>query len=279
VAASARGVIVLGPDVAGGEETKTGGGLTRRLPGLRLRHQTLDRLGDVQRELRQVHKRLLMLEGRAAITVHSPALQDERFLAAAAAVRKRTKLDQDRLWILWQAVRNTAALELPILEGGSYRGGSAWFLAYAVRERLGRELPLDAVDTFEGHPSESITAQDHEYHGAGRFGNVSYERVREYLSDFALATVHKGEFSAVAPTLEHERYGLVHLDMDLYLPTREGLAFCASRLSPGGVVVVDDFGSPKSPGIQQAVEEFLAAEAGFQGWHPHTEQAILVRVR
>jgi O-methyltransferase len=250
----------------------------RRLPGLRLRYETLDRLGDVQREVRQVHKRLLTLEGRAAITVHSPAQQDERFLAAAAAVGNRTKLDEDRLWILWQAAWNTATLELPVLEAGSYRGGSAWFLARAVHERLGHELPLDAIDTFEGHPEEAITPSDHAYHGAGRFGTVDVERVREYLSEFALATVHQGEFSAVAPTLAHERYGLAHLDMDLYQPTREALAFCAARMSAGAVVVVDDYGSPKCPGIQQAVEEFLAAEPGFQLWHPHTEQAVLVRV-
>jgi O-methyltransferase len=250
----------------------------RRVPGVRLRYQTLDQLGELQRELRQVHKRLLMLEGRATITVHSPARQDARFLAASTAVARRTKLDEDRLWILWQAAWNTAPLELPMLEAGSYRGGSAWFLARAAEERLGHELPLDAIDTFEGHPQEVITESDHEYHGPGRFGGVDYERVCEYLSEFALATVHKGEFSAVAPTLAHDGYGLAHLDMDLYQPTRQALAFCASRMPAGAVVVVDDYGSPKCPGIEQAVNEFLAAEPGFQPWHPHTEQAVLVRV-
>jgi len=261
-----------------GDDTTTRPGLLRRLPGLRLRYQTLDRLGQLQGELRRVHKRLLMLEGRAAITVHSPADRDQRFLDLAAAVEKRTKLGQDRLWVLWQAVGNAAPLELPVLEAGSYRGGSAWFLARSVKERLGHELPLEAVDTFAGHPPEAISAADHEYHVAGRFGDVSYARVREYLSEFSLATVHRGEFSAVAPRLPHERYGLIHLDMDLYGPTRDALAFCAPRMPPGAVVVVDDYGSPKCPGIEQAVDEFLAAEPAFQRWHPHTEQAVLVRV-
>jgi O-methyltransferase len=253
--------------------------LARRLPGIRLRYQALDRLGDLQHEVRQVHKRLLMLEGRHEITVPSVPDQDERFAAAVGAVGKRTKLDEDRLWILWQAARNAAALELPMLEAGSYRGGSAWFLAHAVRDRLGHELPLEAIDTFEGHPKQAISARDHAYHEAGRFGDASYERVKSYLSEFSLATVHKGEFSAVAPTLVHERYGLGHLDMDLHRPTQEALAFCAARMPAGGVIVVDDYGSPKCPGIRQAVEEFLAAQPAFQAWHPHTEQIVLVRVR
>jgi len=264
--------------VAGSDDTTTLGALARRLPGLRLRYQTLDRLGELQGELRRVHKRLLMLEGRAEITVHSPAEQDETFLAAAEAVGKRTKLGQDRLWILWQAAANAAPLGLPVLEAGSYRGGSAWFLATAVKEHAGRELPLEAVDTFAGHPAAAITPSDHDYHGSGRFADTSVERVREYLAAFPLVTVHQGEFAAVAPALPHERYGLVHLDMDLYAPTREALAFCAAHTPPGAVIVVDDYGSPKCPGIEQAVDEFLAAGPGFQRWHPHTEQAVLVRV-
>jgi O-methyltransferase len=271
-------VIVLRADVPGDQTTRSLRAVARRLPGFRLRYETLDRLGELQREVRQLHKRVVILQGRAEISVPSVPDGDERFAAAVDAVGKRTKLDEDRLWVLWQAAQNAAPLELPTLEAGSYRGGSAWFLAHAVKERLGHELPLDAVDTFEGHPAEAITESDHAYHEAGRFGDVSYERVREYLSEFALATVHRGEFSAVAPTLAHDRYGLAHLDMDLYRPTREALAFCGARMPVGAVVVVDDYGSPKCPGIRQAVEEFVAAEPGFQCWHPHTEQAVLVRV-
>jgi O-methyltransferase len=273
-------MIVLRGNVAAGKKTRRGlRALVRRVPGLRLRYDAIDRLGDLQREVRQVHKRLLILQGRHEITVPSVPDQDERFGEAVAAVGKRTKLDEDRLWILWQAARNAAALELPLLEAGSYRGGSAWFLARAVRDRLGRDLPLDAIDTFEGHPEQAITAPDHAYHGAGRFGDASYEKVKAYLSEFSLVTVHKGEFSAVASVLADGHYGLAHLDMDLYRPTREALEFCAARMPAGGVVVVDDYGSPKCPGIRRAVEEFLAGQPGFQAWHPHTEQIVLVRVR
>jgi O-methyltransferase len=271
-------VIVLRADVPSDPTTNGLRAVARRLPGLRLRYETLDRLGDLQREVRQLQKQLVILQGRAEISVPSVPDRDERFTAAAAAVGKRTKLDEDRLWILWQAARNAALLELPLLEAGSYRGGSAWFLANAVRERLGRELPLEAVDTFEGHPQEAITASDHAYHEAGRFGDVSYQRVREYLSEFALATVHRGEFSTVAPGLPHSSYGLAHLDMDLYRPTREALIFSSDRMPVGAIVVVDDYGSPKCPGIEQAVQEFLAVEPGFQAWHPHTEQVVLIRV-
>jgi hypothetical protein len=265
--------------VAGDQKPSGLRGAARRLPGLGFRYRTLDRIGDLQREVHQMHKRLLVLQGRAEITVPSVPDRDEQFGAAAAAVGKRTKLDEDRLWILWQAARNAAMLELPLLEAGSYRGGSAWFLANAVRQRLGRELPLEAIDTFEGHPREAITESDHAYHEVGRFGDTRYEDVREYLSEFALATVHRGEFTAVAPSLPHASYGLAHLDMDLYRPTSEALAFCAKRMPVGAIVVVDDYGSPKCPGIGQAVEEFLANEPGYQAWHPHTEQIVLVRVR
>jgi hypothetical protein len=33
------------------------------------------------------------------------------------------------------------------------------------------------------------------------------------------------------------------------------------KLTPGGVVVFDDYGSPKWPGAQRAVDEFFASRA------------------
>jgi O-methyltransferase len=250
------------------------------LPGVRLWYEALDRLDELQRELQKANKRLLKLQHPELKTPKEGVPdRDSVFLEAVAAAGDRSKLDRDRLWVLWQAARNAAPLGLPVLESGSYRGGSAYFLAHAFVAQLGHEVPLDAIDTFEGHPGEQLTDKDHVFHAAGMFGDARFEDVREYLSTFSLARVHKGEFSAVAPTLTHESYGLVHLDMDLYLPTIEALRFSADRLAAGGVVVLDDYGARKCPGIREAAEEFLSEHPEFQSWHPHTEQLVLIRLR
>jgi hypothetical protein len=91
--------------------------------------------------------------------------------------------------------------------------------------------------------------------------------------------VRKGAFADVAPELSHSTYGFVHLDVDLYQPTKAGLEYFGPRMAVGGVIVLDDYGARKCPGIHRAAEEFLEAGAGFQPWHANTEQLVLVRTR
>jgi len=51
------------------------------------------------------------------------------------------------------------------------------------------------------------------------------------------------------------RFSALHLDMDVYLPTRFALDVLWERVVPGGIVIFDDFGSVE--GATKAIEEFL----------------------
>ena len=53
-----------------------------------------------------------------------------------------------------------------------------------------------------------------------------------------------------------EKYGFVHLDMDLFAPTLQALRYFASRLERGGVILLHDYFCSDLPGIKQAVDEF-----------------------
>jgi O-methyltransferase len=206
-------------------------------------------------------------------------VDDERFTALAEEVKAhgRTMLARKRLWTLWQCVGNVAPLDGGAAEIGTFRGGSAYFIAAAFRERAGHEVPFDVIDTFAGHPPGKLTDQDSPvHHGGEKFVETSYESVVEYLGAFPEVTVHQGEFSAVAPRLPEQPYRLVHIDVDLYLPALECLRYFGPRLVGGGIVVLDDYGAPSCPGIKQAVEEYLAA-GGYQTWNTLTRQLVLVK--
>lgn len=207
------------------------------------------------------------------------AVENELFLATAKAVigDGRTLLKEDRLYVLWQAARNVCRMRLPVAEIGSYRGGSAYFLASAFKTLTGEELPLHVIDTFEGHPAKVSTIAD-PFHKQGMFGDTDYEAVKSYLSPFSRLQIHQGEFSEAARSLPEMTFGLVHIDVDIYQSTVDCLEYFGARLAPGGVMVVDDYGAPKCQGVYQAVTEFLKQEIKFQGWHMRTEQIVLVRV-
>jgi hypothetical protein len=54
------------------------------------------------------------------------------------------------------------------------------------------------------------------------------------------------------------RFSLVHLDCDLYKPTRAVLQALWDRVTRGGVVIFDEYGIADWPGETAAVDEFLA---------------------
>ena len=210
---------------------------------------------------------------------HRPDDPGFREVAAPVLNARRTLLGPDRLHMLWQAVTNAAPLGLAAVEIGTYRGGSAYFLAAAHRAQTGRELELYAVDTFSGHDPGQLSERDHAAHAEDVFLDTDVESVRAYLAEFPGVQVIQGAFPAVAGALPDAPVGLVHLDVDVYAPMLACLDHFVARVPAGAVVVVDDYGAPKCPGVEAAVAEHLtgAGAGAWMPWNAQTEQLILVR--
>ncbi len=60
------------------------------------------------------------------------------------------------------------------------------------------------------------------------------------------------------------RFSLLHLDCDLYLPTKAVLETLWDRVVSGGVVIFDEYGVPDWPGETMAVDEWLTGKPGLQ---------------
>src|SRR5262245_6182067 len=183
--------------------------IRRRLPGARNR-RTMRRMIALQTQLqKEVAGLRKQLSGSDDAHV---VVEDVQFESLAKFVfgHGTTLLGRDRLWILWQGVRNTARLGGAAAEIGTYRGGSAYFLASAFVAQLGHEVRFEVVDTFEGHPQAKLSEHDGAHHHEPKmFTKTSYEKVRDYLSAFELVTVHAGEFTVVAPSLPEQAYSFV----------------------------------------------------------------------
>lgn len=54
------------------------------------------------------------------------------------------------------------------------------------------------------------------------------------------------------------RFSLIHVDCDLFLPTKIALDNLWSRLSRGGIIIFDEYSLSSWPGETQAVDEFFA---------------------
>jgi hypothetical protein len=109
-------------------------------------------------------------------------------------------------------------------------------------------------DSFEGLSQPS--RDDGTYWKGGELA-VSVDAVRANLSEFDRVRFYKGWIPQRFKDLEGQQFSFVHIDVDLYQPTYDSLAFFYPRLVPGGIIVCDDFGFGTCPGATRACNEFL----------------------
>jgi len=189
----------------------------------------------------------------------------------------RTYLNVDRLYTIWQAVESLPPSARAVAAVGVYRGGSAWFMADALR-RSGREMPFYVCDTFQGHV-EVDDSVDGVHRPGVQFTRVKAEKVAKYLREFPFIRMQVGDIRETAPAFAGESaFGLVHLDVDVYPITRFCLDFFGPRVVPGGMMVMDDYGTTTCEGVKRAVDEFTASNPGFRVMHLLTGQAVVTRL-
>lgn len=133
-------------------------------------------------------------------------------------------------------------------EFGVYCGSTLRQLAKAAPGRR-----VYGFDTFEGLPAAMWS--EGEPHAVGDFADTSVDAVAAALVECPNVQLVQGEFPASARGLEGDRFAFVHLDFDFYESTRAALGWLLSRMSPGGVIVFDDYEWHRCPGVKRAIDE------------------------
>ena len=162
-----------------------------------------------------------------------------------------------------------------LIETGAWRGGATIFMrgvlkAYGVNDRI-----VWVADSFEGLPApdpdlfpleakaQSGSVIQKAYHNLA----VGLEEVKRNFSAYGLLDGQvrflKGWFKDTLPTAPIGALSLMRLDGDFYESTKDALNSLYDRLSPGGYVIIDDYGEDSWTYCRKAVDEFRA-EQGIQ---------------
>lgn len=213
-------------------------------------------------------------EARAAMDAlpSDPARQteheDEDFADLLRHVRPYTMLPVNRLYNLYLRAVDVCRRDVPgdFAEFGVAGGGSTALLAAVIRRESRRPRTVHAFDTFTGMPDPCEhdtlcdgTCADDTGWGAGTCAAPvdSVLEVCEAVEVLPMVKVHEGLFQSTLPEAldRMDRLALLHGDADWYESMRYILEHCYGRVSPGGVVVLDDYGYWE--GCTRAVDEFL----------------------
>ena len=170
-------------------------------------------------------------------------------LASIQAIRNERKMliSHGEMAQIASAVKATARIPGDMAEFGVAYGGSAKLIA-----KYGGGRTLHLFDTFEGLPAPGPRDSERFYQGSYR---CSLESVSDYLKSYP-AKYYKGFFPDSAIEASECRFSFVHLDVDLYQSTLDGLKFFYPRMSPGAILVSHDY--PSAEGVLRAFTEFFA---------------------
>jgi O-methyltransferase len=240
------------------------------------------RLSDAQRQVRGYARGALARIGYQVVPwPHAGRLGrshpdlDPAFEPLHARCAPFTMTTVERMYALWTAVRhlNARSVEGAFVECGVWRGGSSMLAALALQQVGDTERSLHLFDTFAGmsEPTEQDVSVDglrvadawDEIEGETGdpvFAYASLEEVRRNIASTGYPAERisfvQGKVEDTIPAQAPERIALLRLDTDWYESTKHELEHLWSRLVPGGVLIIDDYGD--WVGARKAVDEFFA---------------------
>lgn len=150
-----------------------------------------------------------------------------------------------------------------LLEAGCYRGGQGILMRGLLRAHGDDSRHVWLADSFEGLPTPDprVDVDDAVAHAMlepVQHFRVTEEEVRANFARFDLLDdrVHiaKGWFKDTLPRIEAKAFSVLRLDGDYYSSTVDALNALYDKLSPGGFLILDDYGLPI--GCKRATDEF-----------------------
>jgi hypothetical protein len=194
-----------------------------------------------------------------------------------------TMTSPERIWSLVESVRYVVRAGIPgaLAECGVWRGGSALAMVLVLQELGVADRDIFLYDTFEGMTEPTrhdttrfgedapVTWRKGQAAGTQPWGDFfsttqfNEQGVRELMDStgYPSSRVHlvRGPVETTLPDRAPATLALLRLDTDWYESTRHELHTLYPRLSPGGVLIIDDYGH--WDGCRRAVDEYFGAGA------------------
>ncbi|MDX6404218.1 MAG: O-methyltransferase [Blastocatellia bacterium] len=200
---------------------------------------------------------------------------ESEFLAIFELCKAETMTSIERMYALYQATCYVLDCDVPgdFVECGVWRGGSVMLMAYTLLSRGCTDRTIWLYDTFDGGPPPGDN--DVQEISGRRAQDILDERERSEDDPFwaiaprALVESNlqrtgypmqcfrfiSGDVMVTMPGESPARLAVLRLDTDWYQSTRHELKHLYPRLSPGGVLIIDDYGYWR--GARKATDEYF----------------------
>lgn len=159
----------------------------------------------------------------------------------------------DRKYTVNQFLQLIKNVEGDTVECGAYKGATSYLICSFIQQQA-QYKAHHIFDSFEGLSKPGN--QDGSYWKEGNL-TTAEEICRASLSQFSFVKYYKGWIPGRFQEVQELAFSFVHIDVDLYQPTLDSIAFFYDRLNKGGVMICDDYGFSTCPGAKKAMDEFF----------------------
>ena len=171
-----------------------------------------------------------------------------------------------------------------IVEGGVGKGGSFLYFAYLMREE-GKSKKLYGFDSFAGFPEPTPEDTSPRNAKKGQWYRGSPDDILNVLKTAGIPAsfiddhikLVKGYVEDTLSQYDGAPIALLHVDLDLYSAYAHILKAMVPHVSPGGLVLFDEYGEANWPGATKAVDEFLHGKPWVLEQHPVMKKYYFVK--
>ena len=195
---------------------------------------------------------------------------DELKIRIFHSVKNYTMTSPERIDALIEATKYIVREKIDgaFVECGVWKGGSVMAMVLTLKE-MGEIRELYLYDTFSGMSAPSdvdgdealkIFSENRTSENSSKLLFSPVEEVEKNIFDtgYPKEKCHfiKGKVEDTIPKTIPQKIALLRLDTDFYESTKHELVHLFPRLTPRGVIILDDYG--RWQGAKKAVDEYIA---------------------
>jgi O-methyltransferase len=176
------------------------------------------------------------------------------------------QVDVRELRVILRELERVLVADVPgdIVEFGCYAGTASLFIARLLQAQPSKRA-FHVYDSFEGLPEK--THEDASPAGLQFKPGELRATKAGFVTQFKKAglpvpVVHKGWFDRLRPHDIPAHIAFAFLDGDYYRSIRDSLRLISPGLSPGAVIIIDDYQNEALPGAARASDEWLRGHPG-----------------
>jgi hypothetical protein len=188
--------------------------------------------------------------------------------AATNGVATDNIFRQCRFYSTFQMAQYAARLPCgDVIECGCWHGHSTLAIATVLAaEKFSGQFHV--FDSFEGGLSDFGAKDESSFRLSAQEKRAQVEQFRSdfdfvgaIIAPFGFVELHRGWIPQTFASFVPRPLRFVHVDVDMYEPTKASLEFFWDSVIPGGCIVFDDYNHAVFAGATRAVDEFLASRS------------------